>query len=238
MHLTLFCASQHPDELHRLRLEVKRVEACVFLLHAYDSHDDILLLFEPVRRIFKQTGVIRNAQINLRLANSNKIVDDAFEREQREVLAYHTNLFLAKSHIAAIKLARKELSKRISPIPNRFILRFFKKQLVAISNILDSEWGIAEVHLCRKRIKQLWYIHDMLGKPLRRRIRLNVKYLELLQDTIGNLHDTSAVLVTLSEGNATDKDHLATLEQSVSALIGSIRSISANFISKSTLGKG
>src|SRR5450432_3680523 len=84
-HFGLFFISQNPEELHRMRVEIKKINALLFFVQAGEKNS--------LKKIFKHDGLIRNTQVNLQLITNYKIADNAFKKEQQQLLINESKRF-------------------------------------------------------------------------------------------------------------------------------------------------
>jgi len=236
-HLALFLASQNPEELHHLRLEVKRISAYISLLRHCSCRNDLRSQFEPLRQLFKTAGKIRSAQINLSLADSNYLADEEFRRVQQDIIITQTYDLRIGKYASVIRSTKRRWSKRISTMHDRCILMLFRRELNAISEMLSKDWSAEELHLCRKRIKRILYNFELLNKPLTKRLNLNIEYLNHLQDSIGKWHDAATSLKTFSAFSQANPQTISHLTAQVEELIAINRDLTNDFRRKFHRGK-
>jgi len=70
-HLYAFCETQKQEELHRFRVQVKKIKALLLFLQGLASVQHL----KPLQSIFKHAGKIRSAHIHLRLIEQYQLAN-------------------------------------------------------------------------------------------------------------------------------------------------------------------
>lgn len=232
LHLYNFLDGKDMEELHKMRLEIKQISAYYTLIDGVGKRRKATDDFEPVRQIFRQAGAIRCAHINLAVAGANQLQDSQFVQEQNDIIAIHTYDFLTGDFASTIADAQEKCLKGIFRIRNRYILKLFKQQLKSVAKGLALDYSVENLHHCRKQIKILLYLNEMVGKSFAKRVGLNIGYLALLQDTIGKWHESSVALKALSERESLHGQSFSGLEKQVETLAMVIRILGTDFLVK------
>ena len=82
-HFRAFISSKHQDELHRFRVEIKKMKSLISLFSAASNNSALLKKIKPLKKIFKQAGVIRDAFIHLELVKQYHLTQPELENEQQ-----------------------------------------------------------------------------------------------------------------------------------------------------------
>lgn len=208
--LKSFLKEGEQEDLHRFRIQVKKLRAFLILLEegAADEHK-LKRNFKPIRKIFRRAGEIRNAFINQELGKSLKINQDEFMNSQLQLQLKSTKKFKSKKvrFLKELKETRQVLIKKIKPVSDLHIYLFYQDQLHQIAAFLANPKFNDQLHECRKQVKLLLYnfkpAHAALGSGL------NEEYLEKVQIAIGDWHDQILILNLLSGYNSIiDKTNL------------------------------
>lgn len=163
--LESYFKTRDQEDLHRFRVQVKKTQALLRLCGRH-SHRP----FRPVKKIFKQAGILRDAFISG--TPEGKLARD-FRR--------HTGTSLKR-----IRKAGRALEKTLRPVDPKTLRQFYKSELRWIAANLATP-SPALLHDCRKRIKVLLYNYPLVREELR--FALNTTYLDQLQEAIGKWHD-------------------------------------------------
>src|ERR1700684_3788915 len=84
--LKSFMQTDDKEQLHVLRVEVKKLRAMLTLIETVTHSKKLHKLFKPVRKVFKHAGEIRNAQINIELAHKYQLHNEKFESDQHQTM--------------------------------------------------------------------------------------------------------------------------------------------------------
>ncbi|HEX2787673.1 MAG TPA: CHAD domain-containing protein [Ignavibacteria bacterium] len=240
-HLYNFCVAENPEELHKLRVEIKKLEALFMLLKecSWNNYDDkrFRKKFMSVKKIFKNAGRIRNAHINLQLLDKFKTENSDFKDKQKTILQEQSSKFCNDMIFYADKISKnhKSLMKLLYDAESKKILDLYKKQLKKINKIFKSYKKPAELHKSRKNIKQLLYVYSILNKPFIKKIKLNAKYFDNLQEIIGKWHDTEITIDLLTSTGFSDSAVMNDLKKQSKDYIKKIDSNTVNFLKKAVL---
>ncbi|MGE7776537.1 CHAD domain-containing protein [Chitinophaga sp. NPDC101104] len=189
-HLMAYSASGDQDALHRIRVEIKKVRA--FLQFAGSPGGGKKGPSQPraLKKMFRRAGKIRDAGIHLQLMQQYHITDAAFcvgetqEIEQRSVAFREDVTYFDKS----LRHTFRKLLGTLRPVRKRDVRRWLSRKVGAIAGMVASP-GTDQLHPARKEVKSLVYFLGMLPGQLSRRSKINVPYLDQLQDAIGKWHD-------------------------------------------------
>ena len=188
-HLGAFAISQNQEELHKIRVEIKKMEAMAKMLQYCSIKQNMPEYNKPFKEIFKQAGIIRDAQMHLQLAKRYDIGDKSFENtfdniKMNGLKTFHSNIYNFQKKVNQIQ---QKLQKNFYPVKNRCIRQMYQKKLQKLADAFDKR---ADLHACRKKIKTLLYVYDLLPQKLSSTLHIDQPYLDKLQDLIGKWHDT------------------------------------------------
>lgn len=200
-YLSDFADTSNPEVLHQLRVEVKKLKAFAVFTAKSGRHRKRAL--RPLRKMFRKAGVIREAGLTMALLKKHRISDPTLKAASQAVIERQTAAFCA--HVAyygrqaekAVALLRK---KRHAVTDGR-VKRWFSAQLKRTAGLLAAP-PPAQWHNARKKIKNMLYVYGMLPGDLAASLQLNEKYLQHLQEQIGNWHDAALAsnLLPAAEG--------------------------------------
>lgn len=234
-HLLAFCKTRNPEELHRFRVQVKRITALVLYLQKDPKGRDISQKLKPLKSIFQQAGRIRSAHINLRLIGQYSLHNPIFKNEQETIAKSETGRFCIKrgKYVKTLKRLRKAFSGNFQDIDDKFVSSLYQKQLKQLSRLFaQPDAPVGKLHNNRKKIKNLLYLHEALPKPLAGKINLNTPYLDRLQDAIGKWHDVVLGIELLQAEGNTDKKTMAALNRQSRRMRASIYALAGGFGAK------
>lgn len=223
--LRAFAASGSQEALHELRVAIKKVRAFKKFTALYRKERKALQL----KKIFHRAGIIREASINLEIMKQYHISHSAFGAEATQILQQASDKFRSRAarYDKHIKKTVKSLLKTIHPVRNSDIRHWFNRQLKRIAAGVTAS-SVDQLHLARKNIKCVLYVHGILHRRLVDKLKLDVTYLDQLQDSIGKWHDTVVAATTLASGNV----RIGRLQKAQDKAGAAVRAISDGFWNK------
>lgn len=222
------------DDLHKFRVEVKRLRAMMILAGSVGNKSSLQKDFKPVRQIFKKAGIIRNAYINLKLAKEYKVEDDTFVLDQNRQMEDAANAFKLKGekYIEKLKAAHKVIEGDIKPISYTHINQFYSEHLYHINNSFANLRFDDNLHECRKWIKILLYNYKLAEPSLQ--LKLNEGYLHDVQSAIGDWHDNILAKELFATNELKDPALLARINRKHTKLENNIKKLVPDFYSFAT----
>lgn len=226
-----FLQSENQEELHQFRVQVKKLKA-VLALYAYEKENKNLLKhFKPVKKVFAKAGDIRNAHINLKLGEKYGL-NEGFHQHQLLDSGLADFKMNGSSYLKSIKKANIALQNNIHRLHNKTIRKFYKNKMTATEQFFADPTFNEDLHTARKNIKLLIYNQVIAAAALKNKFQLNLKYLDELQDSIGEWHDHILTIELLAEtGNAED-EAVSKLKNLDKNLEKAILELSSNFREK------
>lgn len=212
--LRTFANSGEQRELHKLRVELKRIKTFIKLVTLYRGNKKLAVQQRSVRLVFHHAGVIREADLNLQMMqqfhiNRPAVKDKAGRLLRQEPEKFRSNV---EQYDHLIKDLVRSLLKLLRPLQDRKLKRWIDKQLKKIAVIVAGT-PTDQLHTARKRIKHLGYIYEICPKHLRTKLALNADYLDQLQDVIGKWHDTDVAIRLLDAHNGKNQTGLDRLRK-------------------------
>lgn len=181
-----------PDDeaLHELRLSAKKIKAMVSLLKA-TAKNGHKFSTRQVKPLFQQTGAIRTARLNLKTLRDHQINNRTLQMLLNDVINYEYNDLCSKykNYKKTINKLQDKFTSALSGIKDKDVKNYYKKNISRLSISFLWPVDIGALHENRKVIKNLLYINKALPPSLQRSIMLDVKYLDKLQEKIGQWHD-------------------------------------------------
>jgi CHAD domain-containing protein len=235
-HLKSFSETGNQEDLHKLRVQVKKVRAMLYLFEDTTGNNGLLKNFKPVRKIFKHAGSIRDAHINLQLSEQYQLKNEGFETGQQQIIEEGTSAFKhkAKVYIKNLKYSFKQVKKNLPHVHNKAIAQYYKKQLDEIAAGMAVGSFTEDMHQNRKLIKILMYNYKLADDALEGHLKFNVAYLDKLQDIIGQWHDNVMAADLFSSPQVNDKTVATKLNRINGAVKRNIKALSDDFLAKAT----
>ncbi|MDB5087251.1 MAG: hypothetical protein JWR09_1245 [Mucilaginibacter sp.] len=228
--LLAFFKKENQEDLHRFRVQVKKLHAFLLLSDSSNHHPGLAPYFKPVKKIFKKAGEIRNAFINQELAKEHQTGNTVFISSQRELQIDATNKLRSKQvkYLKKIKDAHETIKGKIRSISNVHTSLFYQNLLQYISDTLTNLKFNEDLHNCRKQVKNLVYNHKLVRSGLA--IGFNTDYMHQVQTVIGDWHD-NALAIEFYSG---DKAMVAELKKQGAKLKRNITSLTKDFFNQAT----
>jgi CHAD domain-containing protein len=232
--LKAFLKKECQEDLHRFRVQVKKLRAFLILADSTDHHPKLAEHFKPVRNIFKQAGEIRNAYMNQELGRLHHTGNYAFLSSQHQLQVKAIGEFKSAGlkHTEKLKDAHKILKQKIIPINDVHINLFYQNQLQQIAGIFTSLKFNEGLHECRKKVKILIYNYKLVHTTLI--TGFNEAYLEQVQTAIGDWHDNVLAIELFSGDEAQDKTVVAPLKKQATKLRRNITALTKGFYDQAT----
>lgn len=186
--LVAFDESRDEEALHRLRLGIKKIRALV-RLSGHQRGKSLAKGFRPLKKMFRQAGMIRDSRSQLRLLEEHNLLSPEYrERRDRELrdagdqFSRRVGVYRKQG-----KKAGRMLLADLHSIHSGRIRRWVANEIIRTAILLTK--SADELHRARKKIKTLLYVQKILPNKLTTQLRLNTAYLDKLQDSIGKWHD-------------------------------------------------
>ena len=197
--LHAFGHNRQPKCLHALRVSIKKTKA---LLSFAETLFAKTFAKDKLNNLFHKAGEIRELQIILILAKKDlrlpkRFIDSLTQKlvrlEQKYVKSIpryrqEVQIFHEKIHMPA-KLPSKKA-----------VCNYFNKQREKADKKLQSKKR-KSLHSYRRTIKRMLYVYGALPEKLQKKIWVDKKKTDKLQERIGRWHDTWSAIAFLSRQN-------------------------------------
>ena len=227
--LNAFFKKEAQEDLHRFRVQVKKLRAFLMLSDSTD-HPNLSTHFKSVKKIFKEAGEIRNAYMNQELAKAHQTGSNDFMSSQQQLQLDATTRFKSMriKHLKKIRNAHEIIKGKIRSISDVHTSMFYQNLLHQISGALANLKFNEALHDCRKQVKVLIYNHKLAHTALA--IGFNEDYLQKVQTAIGDWHD-NVLAIQLYSG---DKAMVTNLKKEGIKLKRSVTTLTKDFFDRAT----
>ena len=185
-----FSVIQDPEILHRIRIDIKKTEALIRLLFAYNENQSIKKHFKPVIRIFKHAGSIRNANLNVQLIDIHKINAPSLQKQQ-ELVSINLSAEFKKSsgyYKLIVDKAYSILIHYCCDLKKSYIKEEIQSVLNKFAGVDLRCIDAVQLHNVRKSIKYMLCLCKF--SPHTSFIsEQTILLLDKIQEAIGNWHD-------------------------------------------------
>lgn len=190
-HFDRFAKRTDAEHIHQLRVNLKKLRALEFLQD--EVHGNIAKkLHRPVRKLFRQAGKIRDAQVSAHLLRESGIRSARFFTQQKQIVAKEAKKLVRLVDDIGNQLVARNLEtwKRIQPISDRQYGKVLRRLEKKITYWFVPRLRVKDLHDSRKEIKRLVYLHELLPGRIRDKINVNTAQYKKLEDSIGKWHDS------------------------------------------------
>jgi CHAD domain-containing protein len=228
-----FLKTADQEKLHHFRVQIKKLRALFTLLEATGSKNKLSKQFKPVKRIFRQGGIIREAYINLQLSTQYGLSSEQFMQDQVNDMELGIKQFMefGKKNLKTVKSTHEDIEKDLEATDDEQVREFYKDQLAQVAAVLAAIKFNEELHDCRKKIKILIYNRKIADKALGS-LHLNIEYLDKLQGCLGDWHDAVMAIELFSAPEINAGSVVARIKRQNTKLRKSIKELAADFWEK------
>ncbi len=213
-HFEQFARRTNADDLHRIRVELKKIRAMLFL-HEETGGSVSKREHQLVRSIFKQAGKIRDAQISAHLVKEAGVVSIEFFTEHRKTVATESRKFVKLFNGEANHMVKENTKvwKSLKNISSGELEKLFAKLWLKVQKSYVPKLVQKELHDSRKIIKRIVYIHSMLKNKDIKKFGLEIEQMKMLEENVGNWNDTkvTAMLLKKISGSAVQRKKLTAI---------------------------
>jgi len=234
--LDSFCLTGDSEDIHRLRVNIKKLNAFMILLPVKNRIKK--KLFKPIQKIFKSISHLRTANVNLELMKEFNLVDPIYKMEQEVIIQRVSDSIISKklNYTFWVKDYQSDIEHYLKKIKFDAIEALLVKRLNKLKQFYENNPDPNLFHNSRKTIKTLIYLYSVVKDILKDTFYLNLQYLDELQDKIGKWHDIVISMDSLTDRRVTNST-LLKLSKQRAILLKQINIFSADF-SKRIYSKG
>lgn len=200
IHLVYFMASAEQEELHRMRVETKKIKAMAKLSEDCSGSAKLKKGLHFLNGIYQVTGIIRESFLNIELSK-RILVPEKFIREQKNIQEIQLKKLreMIPFFLLALEKNEKKLQGKIPALEEKCLRAVFERSVSEIDVAMNSGVNEELLHENRKKIKFLLYNYRIMPQRFRNELILDTKYLEQMQDKIGSWHDTVIYIQLLQQ---------------------------------------
>ncbi len=189
-HLSEYRKFKDPEVLHRARVDIKKIKSIILFLGYVDKKFKGGKSFRPFRSIFRKLGQVRDPEIHAGILSRyqrdkvNDVPDKANEKLALDLI----------SDISTFKKSIRKQSKKIFSVihngENRKVLKYLKIRRKQIRHGLTPKPVMNKIHKTRKKMKDVIYLSEGVGKGRKKTLNFYKK----MEELIGTLHDRQLLL--------------------------------------------
>jgi CHAD domain-containing protein len=201
-YLRAYSARKSAENLHQLRVAIKKLRALLHMLHKIDPAFEYRKVFLPYKNVFKQAGAIREESLHrdkILKAIENYEPPNAslrlIDKRNKELIS------AIPRHLKNISKVEPEIFDGFEKLERKKILPYCTRLFKHLANKWKKIESEEDLHKFRKRLKQFIYCSHLLSDNEKAGIATAKKYtaLDELQDILGKWHDNVLLLNKLSD---------------------------------------
>lgn len=199
-HLKRFKTDCDMEELHKFRVAVKKM-AAFYRIPKYSGNPEAMVSPDKaIREMYRNAGEIRDMYIRLQLVkefSKLKNADDQYERlltSLTEVFCLRTN-----THIKYLQRVRKKHKAVFAALQKAELIHYATSLDLRLHEALRLNSSDAQLHTCRKLLKELIYNLPSLKKKYQEFVSVENSFANSLQEMIGQWHDKDMLLEKLND---------------------------------------
>ena|GEM_PF-4165294 len=151
-----------PETFHRLRTEIKKINAVLDILNHCVKSFKRTKTFEPLEIIFKSAGDVRDVQVKKALFEKYKIslTKNGFAAQLQKELRETKEKFnkqITKKIISGVKKNLAAVTEVIAAVKHKVADSYFKNEEEKIKEMLMQELKPEKVHELRRQLKTFYY---------------------------------------------------------------------------------
>ena len=138
------------------------------------------------------------------------------------------------SYLKKVEETKSFLTEQLTDLNENNIYESLKSEILKLHIAFQCIHVPQNLHQCRNNLKGLIYSYKCLGRESRNKLCLNIKYLKELEKNIGQWHDISILVKTLSKSkNQKFKKSIKRLSVKSKKRFEKCRALAEQFLEKS-----
>jgi CHAD domain-containing protein len=155
-------ASYKPETFHKLRVEIKKINAVFELVNFCEKNFKRKKTFKPFKDLFKKAAAVRDLQVELALLRKYKIafLNNSYAKELTNNLKQAKEKFhkaINEKLLHQLDECSKEAYNAVSQLNNKDVNQYFKKTAGEINSLLQKKLKPEQLHGLRKKLKTFYY---------------------------------------------------------------------------------
>ncbi|HWB63732.1 MAG TPA: CHAD domain-containing protein [Chitinophagales bacterium] len=187
--LPLYLQKQKAEDLHRLRVEIKKLTAIYHLLAYIHPAFSIQESLKQLDKIFKLSGKIRD-RLNAKAFEKKfgvKTGNDKLKHKAQKATRKLNSGY--NEHTALLKAVRKRNNAWLTNIKTTQLQSYLTTTKQQVITLLKANPEGKKLHECRKMLKELMYLSALETGRKKTISQREVQLIDHLQDMIGCWHD-------------------------------------------------
>ena len=211
-HLISYKQDQKPEDLHHIRVEIKKIKA--ILSFAKDLYEEAYDLSE-LKPLFKKAGAIRELQINRQLLVELPPFPKQYLKQLKQEETDLTQQFIRNNtrYLKSAERFREGLSLPENLPAKKHLKAHFKKELKKAHKKWQNK-NRKDMHRYRRKLKNMLYLYNALPEKVQHSSELDKTGINQQQQKLGKWHDLYSAISFLSRQAFSTKitDYIARLK--------------------------
>lgn len=221
--LKSFPSGKENEELHRMRLEIKKIKALLGLIHFNKKEFRDHKHFIPFRTIFREAGTIRETGVRKELLEQYTQIHAPFFRSPD--LAHGKFKKEMPAYIKAVQKQKKIILGEIRDIKSRTYSLYLHKKNKELTVLLTDGITQKDLHGLRKLIKEIIY----LTSTKKKRSKIDPFLIESAE-LIGNWHDKKILIPWIRTHASKEKDTIKRLQAESNSDMQNLRKMIGKYL--------
>jgi CHAD domain-containing protein len=215
--------TQEENAVHQFRVNTKKLNALIQYLEKKYPEEKYRKDFQPIKKIFKKAGKIREIQLDIQKLNnlSGELKD--IKNQLNKAFEFSIEDFLKlEGHW------KKDLSFFSNSMKGKLKNITFEELQLYFSNLIKgahSQLLNRSYHNARKNIKSILYLRELIPLQQQEDLAIDFVFLEKLQEKIGIWHD---LVTSIDLGN--NLVFIPNKEEEIHSLESEFKSIAPDFL--------
>lgn len=203
--LSHFPVGSKKEELHRIRIEIKKIKSLLRLIHYHNKDFSDHKHYKPFRTLFREAGKIRDLGLRNELLEQYTKIHLPFYRSPDQRIRQFINSLPSRRKV--IGKLKKTILKNISKINSDTYNRYLRKKRIELNKNLAEGITQKDLHKLRKLIKEITYLTAVT-------VSKNKIDSFLIDSTelIGNWHDKQVLLPWIRKHAPEEKETIRILK--------------------------
>jgi hypothetical protein len=203
--LTHFPGAKEKEELHQIRLEIKKIKALLRLIHFNKKDFRDHKHYMPLRTIFREAGKIRDTGIRKELLEHyTSIHTPFFKSPDKSIKRFIKQV---PDYVNVVRKQKKILLKEIDKIKAHTFTLYLHKKNNELNSLVSNRFTQKDLHVIRKLIKEIIYLTAVETK------KGNIDpFLVESDNLIGNWHDKQTLIPWMRANTPKEKETIVRLK--------------------------
>ncbi|MDQ3142717.1 MAG: CHAD domain-containing protein [Bacteroidota bacterium] len=185
-----------PATFHKLRVEIKKLNAFFSLLNFCATDFKRKKSFKPFKRLFRQAGKVREIHVeeDMLKKNFNNTVLNEYKSSLKELRLQEQEIFFSmvnKKYALKLKKAFNKLHPFLMSADKKNVTNYMEKKRMQILKFFNNKLQPDQLHDLRIRLKEYYYNRESLDLSVTDE---TIQKKDILPDLLGEWHDCHVII--------------------------------------------